>query len=148
MPDGRFVVSWSGSDGIRGQVLEADGSKSGNEIHFQADSYLPSYQFLSSYRFALTTLAGGKFARNAAVTYTTQAGETLVGAQIKPALAGLGYDGSINMSRDDARRLGAAIGCDFFITGKRDAFTRSEAKQESHETLETVYRQLFEVCAR
>ena len=31
-------------------------------------------------------LAGGKFAKNAAVTYTTQAGETLVGAQIKPAL--------------------------------------------------------------
>jgi TonB family protein len=54
-------------------------------------------------------------------------------AQIKPALAGVGYDGSINMSRDEARRLGAAIGCDFFIIGKRDSFTRSDAKQESHE---------------
>src|SRR5690242_9844949 len=48
-------------------------------------------------------------------------------AQVKPAMAGVGYDGSINMSRDEARRLGAAIGCDFFIIGKRDAFTRSEA---------------------
>lgn len=54
-------------------------------------------------------------------------------AQLKPAVAGVGYNGSINMSRDEARRLGAAIGCDFFITGKRDSFTRSEAKQESHE---------------
>src|SRR5262245_10985950 len=31
-------------------------------------------------------LAAGKFARNAAVTYTTQAGDTLVGAQVKPSL--------------------------------------------------------------
>jgi TonB family protein len=54
-------------------------------------------------------------------------------AQIKPAVVGVGYDGSINMSRDEARRLGAAIGCDFFITGKRDSFTRSDAKAESHE---------------
>jgi TonB family protein len=54
-------------------------------------------------------------------------------AQIKPAVVGVGYDGSINMSRDEARRLGAAIGCDFFITGKRDSFTRSDAKEESHE---------------
>src|SRR5690348_9001158 len=48
-------------------------------------------------------------------------------AQIKPAVAGIGYQGSINMSRDEARRLGAAIGCDFFITGRRDWFTRSDA---------------------
>jgi TonB family protein len=53
--------------------------------------------------------------------------------QVEPAVAGVGYDGSINMSRDEARRLGAAIGCDFFVIGKRDLFTRSEAKAESHE---------------
>jgi TonB family protein len=54
-------------------------------------------------------------------------------AQAEPAVVGVGYDGSINMSRDEARRLGAAIGCDFFIAGKRDGFTRSDAKAESHE---------------
>ncbi|HKP87343.1 MAG TPA: energy transducer TonB [Blastocatellia bacterium] len=54
-------------------------------------------------------------------------------SQLRPALAGLGYDGSINMSRDEARALGAAIGCDFFITGKKDLSARSEAKGESHE---------------
>lgn len=54
-------------------------------------------------------------------------------AQVKPAVAGVGYAGSVNMSRDEARRLGAAIGCDFFIVGRRDAFTRSDAAKESHE---------------
>jgi TonB family protein len=29
------------------------------------------------------------------------------------------------MSRDEARRVGSAIGCDFFITGKAEAITRS-----------------------
>lgn len=52
---------------------------------------------------------------------------------IRPALRGVGYDGSINMSRDEARRVGAAIGCDFFITGKLEVLTRSEHKGESHE---------------
>jgi len=52
---------------------------------------------------------------------------------LKPALAGIGYDGSINMSKDQARRLGAAIGCDFFIMGKSEALTRSARENESHE---------------
>jgi hypothetical protein len=52
---------------------------------------------------------------------------------LRPALAGLGYEGSINMSRDEARRVGAAIGCDFFVTGKLEAFTRSDRAAEEHE---------------
>lgn len=52
---------------------------------------------------------------------------------VRSALPGLGYDGSINMSRDEARRVGSAIGCDFFITGKLEVLTRSERKGESHE---------------
>jgi len=51
----------------------------------------------------------------------------------RPALKGIGYDGSINMSRDEARRVGSAIGCDFFITGKLEAFTRSDRAAEEHE---------------
>lgn len=54
-------------------------------------------------------------------------------SQLQPALTGIGYDGSINMSRDEARGLGAAIGCDFFIIGKKDVSTRSRTKGESHE---------------
>jgi len=54
-------------------------------------------------------------------------------SQLRAALAGAGYNGSINMSRDEARNLGAAIGCDFFVIGKLDLATRSEAKEEAHE---------------
>ena len=54
-------------------------------------------------------------------------------AMFGPALAGLGYNGSLNMTRVEARALGAAIGCDFFITGKAEALTRSERENESHE---------------
>ncbi len=52
---------------------------------------------------------------------------------VQPALAGFGYDGSINMSKDEARKLAAVIGCDFFIVGKAEAFTRSDHANESHE---------------
>jgi TonB family protein len=52
---------------------------------------------------------------------------------VQPALIGIGYDGSINMSKDEARSLGAAIGCDFFIIGKTESLTRSSRENESHE---------------
>jgi TonB family protein len=44
---------------------------------------------------------------------------------IASALKGVGHDGSINLSRDEARRVGSALGCDFFITGKAEAILRS-----------------------
>jgi TonB family protein len=52
---------------------------------------------------------------------------------VQPALVGIGYDGSINMNRDEARRLGSAIGCDFLVVGKAEALTRSTRENESHE---------------
>ena len=55
------------------------------------------------------------------------------GAQLRPALAGIGYDGSINLSAEDARRIGSALGCDFFIIGKAESLTRSERENQSHE---------------
>ena len=53
-------------------------------------------------------------------------------SMFQPALKGVGYDGSINLSRDEARRVAAAVGCDFFITGKTEALVRSERKGERH----------------
>src|SRR5215510_2267648 len=52
---------------------------------------------------------------------------------VRPAVSGIGYEGSINMSKDEARKLGAAIGCDFFIVGKTEALSRSEHENETHE---------------
>ncbi len=54
-------------------------------------------------------------------------------SMVQPALKGIDYDGSINMSRDEARKLGSAIGCDFFVTGKLETFTRSDRVAEEHE---------------
>jgi len=54
-------------------------------------------------------------------------------ALVRPAVTGIGYSGSINMSKDEARKLGAAVGCDFFVIGKAEAFSRSDHEKESHE---------------
>jgi TonB family protein len=52
---------------------------------------------------------------------------------VRPAIRGIGYDGSINLSKDEARKLGGAIGCDFFFVGKTETLTRSNLTNESHE---------------
>jgi TonB family protein len=54
-------------------------------------------------------------------------------SRVEFAVAGIAYDGSINMSMDEARRLGAAIGCDFFIIVKAEVVARSEAANQSHQ---------------
>jgi len=54
-------------------------------------------------------------------------------SMIEPALKAFSYDGSINMSTAEARRLASAIGCDFFVIGKAEALTRSEREGESHD---------------
>jgi TonB family protein len=54
-------------------------------------------------------------------------------SQIQPALKGIGYQGSINLSVEEAQGIGAAIGCDFFIVGKAESSRRSERAKESHE---------------
>jgi TonB family protein len=78
--------------------------------------------------------AGGAIEAAIPVSLSTDARIKLVErAQLRPALAAIGYDGSINMTLDDARRMGAAIGCDFFITGKAEAIARSAREGESHQ---------------
>jgi hypothetical protein len=52
---------------------------------------------------------------------------------IDAAIRGIGYGGSINMPTVEARGLGGAIGCDFFVVGKSEVLTRSDRGGESHE---------------
>jgi TonB family protein len=54
-------------------------------------------------------------------------------SQMQPALKGIGYRGSINLSLEEAQGIGAAIGCDFFIIGKAESSRRSESADEAHE---------------
>ncbi|HEV7745697.1 MAG TPA: energy transducer TonB [Pyrinomonadaceae bacterium] len=45
--------------------------------------------------------------------------------QVRAAARGVGYAGSISLSLTDARDLGAALGCDFFILGDAQTLRRS-----------------------
>ncbi|MEO8435325.1 MAG: energy transducer TonB, partial [Pyrinomonadaceae bacterium] len=45
--------------------------------------------------------------------------------QSRAAARGIGYTGSLNMTLSEARDLGAAIGCDFFVTGIAETLRRS-----------------------
>jgi TonB family protein len=45
--------------------------------------------------------------------------------QVRAASRGAGYAGSINLSLNEARDLGAALGCDFFILGDAQILRRS-----------------------
>jgi TonB family protein len=43
----------------------------------------------------------------------------------RAAARGLGYEGSLNMTLQEARDLGGALGCDFFLTGDAQTLRRS-----------------------
>lgn len=45
--------------------------------------------------------------------------------QVRAAARGAGYDGSLNLSLNEARDLGAALGCDFIILGDAQTLRRS-----------------------
>ena len=45
--------------------------------------------------------------------------------QVRAAARGAGYAGSISQSLSEARDLGAALGCDFFILGDTQTLRRS-----------------------
>src|SRR5205085_11813686 len=45
----------------------------------------------------------------------------------RAAARGAGYAGSLNMTLQEARDLGAAIGCDFYITGDAQTLRRSSS---------------------
>ncbi|HEV2905234.1 MAG TPA: hypothetical protein VGW32_09310, partial [Pyrinomonadaceae bacterium] len=45
--------------------------------------------------------------------------------QTQAAANGVGYNGSLNMTLEEARNLASAIGCDFFFTGIAQTLRRS-----------------------
>ncbi|HEY0080966.1 MAG TPA: energy transducer TonB [Pyrinomonadaceae bacterium] len=64
---------------------------------------------------------------------------------VRVASRGVGYTGSLNMTLEEARNLGAAIGCDFFITGEAQTLRRSPADAPAYEE---AYASVFIVSAR
>lgn len=65
--------------------------------------------------------------------------------QSRAAARGAGYNGSLNMTLADARDLGAAIGCDFFITGDAETLRRSASDRPVYYE---SYAAIFLVSAR
>ena len=61
------------------------------------------------------------------------------------AARGAGYTGSLNMTLQEARDLGAAIGTDFFITGDAQTLRRSSSARPSYYE---AYASIFIVSAR
>jgi len=53
-------------------------------------------------------------------------------AQSRAAASGSGYQGSLNMTLAEARDLGAAIGCDFFVTGNAQTLRRSSSTNPAY----------------
>ena len=88
-------------------------------------------------RVAVVGFGSGTASEIAAVLASTleESGRVLVvdRSHYLPALNALGYEGSLNMSTVEARRLGSAIGCDFFVIGKAEIITRSTRAKESHQ---------------
>jgi TonB family protein len=63
----------------------------------------------------------------------------------RAAARGIGYAGSLNMTLDEARSLGAAVGCDFYLTGDAQTIRRSSSSRPIY--FES-YASVFIVSAR
>lgn len=60
--------------------------------------------------------------------------------QTRAAVRGADYRGSLNMTVEDARDLGAAIGCDFFFTGDAQTLRRSPSETPAYfESYAAIY---------
>jgi TonB family protein len=65
--------------------------------------------------------------------------------QGRAAALGAGYTGSLNMTLEDARNLGAVIDCDFFLTGDAQTLRRSPSTGKDYWE---AYAAIFIVSAR
>jgi len=63
----------------------------------------------------------------------------------RAASRGVGYQGSLNMTLSEARSLGAAIGCDFYVTGDAQTVRRSSSARPVYFE---AYASVFVVSAR
>src|SRR5215204_885623 len=103
---------------------------------------------------AVLDVGASPFAERAAERLTRVLG-SVVGRETKltvldrglgrAAARGVGYAGSLNLTLAEARALGAAVGCDFFITGDAQTLRRSSSARpvyfESYATLFLVSAQ-------
>lgn len=65
--------------------------------------------------------------------------------ETRAAAKGAGYEGSLNMTLQEARDLGGAIGCEFYITGEAQTLRRSPSTNPEYFE---AYASIFIVSAR
>ena len=65
--------------------------------------------------------------------------------QVRAAARGAEYAGSLNLSLNEARNLGAVLGCDFFVLGDAQTLRRSPSSESSYFD---SYASMFLVSAR
>jgi TonB family protein len=53
-------------------------------------------------------------------------------AQARAAAKGVGYAGSLNLTLEEARDLGAAVGCDLFVAGAADTLRRQSSARDAY----------------
>ncbi len=85
-------------------------------------------------RLAVLDFAGDEGGRAASTLRDAVADpfELLDPALVRRAVAASGFDGRPNLSLDQARALGIAIGCDFFLVGKALVTRRQDAGEAFH----------------
>jgi len=92
------------------------------------------------------TPTGERAAEQLAQSFAKQADFTVVNrAQARAAARGIGYKGSLNLSLEEARDLGAAVGCDFLIAGAAETLKRAVSERTDY--FES-YASLFLISAR
>ena len=91
---------------------------------------------------SLARLAADKLAAN----FKRETGVVVLDRdQVRAAARGAGYAGSISLSLSEARDLGAALGCDFFILGDAQTLRRSPSTGPAYFD---SYASIFVVSAR
>jgi TonB family protein len=92
------------------------------------------------------TSTGQRVADRLSATFSTATDFQMLDRDASRAAAhGAGYAGSLNMTLREARDLGAAIGCDFFITGDAQVLRRSPSTRPIYYE---AYASIFAVSAR
>ncbi len=92
------------------------------------------------------TKTGGRASSRLTAALSSEDDFTLIDRdESRAAARGVGYKGSLNMSLQEARDLGASIGADFYITGDAETLRRSSSARPAYYE---SYASVFIVSAR
>ncbi len=92
-----------------------------------------------------TGVGAGAAIRKALQQEETRESTVIDRDQASAAARGVGYEGSVNLTIQEARDLGAALGCDFFLVGDAQTLKRSPSNKPGYYE---AFASVFLVSAR